>query len=168
LTHRWRSYYSLPSTVTRLMSLQCLCWPATYATLRILGARRPLLAWVVIGVTTGWSRTVQMFVTSNVVEENTITTNTAANSTFGSASTTPAGHGHGIPLPSRGRSPIEQSGPPPPGCSDWEAFLWGRRWDWDKVSRKVTGKVALLFLITTAWLFWVEENGGRRQYLQSG
>lgn len=164
LTHRWRSYYSLPSTITRLMSLQCLCWPATYATLRVLGAKRPLLAWVVIGVTTGWSRAVQMFVTSNVVEDATVT-NTAVTSTFGSASTTPAGHSHDLPLPVK-RPPLsDRTGPPPADCSDWEAFLWGRRWDWDKVSRKVINKVALLLLITTAWLFWVEENGGKERYI---
>ncbi|ORY26251.1 N-glycosylation protein-domain-containing protein [Naematelia encephala] len=69
LTHRWRSYYSLPSTLTRLLSLQCLCWPATYLTLRFLGAERPLLAWTVIGVTTGGSRAIQMWVTSNVDSE---------------------------------------------------------------------------------------------------
>ncbi|KAK4684373.1 hypothetical protein P7C73_g5804, partial [Tremellales sp. Uapishka_1] len=67
LTYRWRSYYSLPSTFTRLVSLQCLCWPMTYLTLITLGPHRPLLSWVVIGVTTGWSRTIQMWVTSNVV-----------------------------------------------------------------------------------------------------
>ena len=131
LTYRWRSYYSLPSTLTRLLSLQCLCWPATYLTLVFLGAQRPLLAWIVIGVTTGWSRTVQMWVTSNVIPVD-------------NAETTP-----------RAKSPPL----PPHEMVWWDRFTWGRRWDWDAIAREVGWRVGALFLITTAWLFWRIDQG---------
>lgn len=137
LTSRWRSYYSLPSTVTRLVSLQCLCWPATYITLWFLGASRPLLAWVVIGVTTGWSRTVQMWVTSNVVDDG----------------------GDITPGPYRRVSPPPGPPPPPPKhVTGWRVFTYGRRWDWDAVAREVGWKIGGLLLITTAWLFWRMEG----------
>ncbi|ORX39101.1 N-glycosylation protein-domain-containing protein [Kockovaella imperatae] len=130
LTHRWRSYYPLLSTLLRLLSLQCLCWPATYLTLWVLGARRPLLAWVVIGVTTGWSRTIQMWVTSNVM----------------TGETTPK---------TKPRSPNL-----PPEDLDWiERFTWDRKWDWDAVAREVGWKIGGLLLITAAWLFWGFETG---------
>ncbi|BEJ15735.1 hypothetical protein CspHIS471_0503400 [Cutaneotrichosporon sp. HIS471] len=132
LTHRWRSYYSLPSTVTRLVSLQCLCWPATYTTLWVLGPRRPLLAWVVIGVTTGWSRTVQIWVTSNVVVDDD----------------------GGDVTPGPRRSPPLRPPPPPSHVTGWRKFTYGRRWDWDAVAREVGWKVGALLLVTCAWLFW--------------
>jgi hypothetical protein len=133
LAHRWRSYYSLPSTLTRLLSLQCLCWPATYLTLRFLGAERPLLAWIVIGVTTGWSRTIQMWVTSNVIVAGR-----------GAVDTTP-----------RARSPPL----PPAGAGWWESFTFGRRWDWSDIAREVGWKVGTLLLLTCAWMFWKLETG---------
>ncbi|KLT45371.1 hypothetical protein CC85DRAFT_299827 [Cutaneotrichosporon oleaginosum] len=132
LTHRWRSYYSLPSTVTRLVSLQCLCWPATYTTLWVLGPTRPLLAWVVIGVTTGWSRTVQMWVTSNVTVDDD----------------------GGDVTPGPRRSPPLRPPPPPSHVTGWRKFTYGRRWDWDAVAREVGWKVGGLLLVTCAWLFW--------------
>ncbi|WVO15323.1 hypothetical protein L204_102979 [Cryptococcus depauperatus] len=152
LTHRWINYYSLPSTITRLASLQCLCWPATYLTLWVLGAKsaRPLLAWVVIGVTTGWSRTVQMWVTSNVVLSGVsplVSTNTLGINI--NPSDSPAVQRRNSLLP----------GPPPDHLSAWEKFTWGRRWDWDAVAREVGWPVGCLLLITSAWLFWGIECG---------
>ncbi|GMK55643.1 hypothetical protein CspeluHIS016_0206990 [Cutaneotrichosporon spelunceum] len=132
LTHRWRSYYSLPSTVTRLISLQCLCWPATYATLWVLGPRRPLLAWVVIGVTTGGSRAVQMWVTSNVAVDDD----------------------GGDVTPGPRRSPPLRPPPPPSHVTGWRNLTYGRKWDWDAVAREVGWKVGALLLVTCAWLFW--------------
>ncbi|WWC73149.1 uncharacterized protein I206_107115 [Kwoniella pini CBS 10737] len=150
LTHRWRSYYSLPSTITRLVSLQCLCWPATYLTLWFLGAKRLLLCWVVIGVTTGWSRTIQMWVTSNVIPSNTIKEQDKNNlDNGGGGDTTP------------NLKNINLIGPPeiPDGLSTWESFKWGRKWDWDKIAREVIWKIGFLLLVTCAWLFWGIEKG---------
>ncbi|KAK8843358.1 hypothetical protein IAR55_007015 [Kwoniella newhampshirensis] len=162
LTHRWRSYYPLPSTITRLVSLQCLCWPATYLTLWFLGAERPLLAWVVIGVTTGWSRTVQMWVTSNVVPaSSTFETSGAggAGPNSGGGDLTPNG---GNSNGGRRSSAVKvNAGPPitPEGLTPWEQFTYGRKWDWDDIAREVGWKVGGLLLITTAWLFWGIERG---------
>jgi len=143
LTHRWRNYYSLPSTVTRLVSLQCLCWPATYLTLSILGSRRPLLAWVVIGVTTGWSRTVQMWVTSNVIID----------SPHGGSDP-----GDVTPGPFARVSPPPGARPMPRHVRGWRVFTHNRRWSWDLVARKVGWKVGAMLLVTCAWLFWRLEN----------
>ncbi|OCF35520.1 hypothetical protein I316_02572 [Kwoniella heveanensis BCC8398] len=179
LTHRWRSYYSLPSTLTRLLSLQCLCWPATYLTLWFLGAERILLCWVVIGVTTGWSRTVQMWVTSNVVVPVDYRNRSSAsnayddgashdlNEDYDSQAGTPSGFGAGAgagagagDLTPNLRT-IHMKGPPevPEGLGFWETFKWGRKWDWDNVAREVGWKVGALLLITNAWLFWGIEEG---------
>ncbi|WWD21125.1 hypothetical protein CI109_105606 [Kwoniella shandongensis] len=165
LTHRWRSYYPLPSTITRLVSLQCLCWPATYLTLWFLGAERPLLAWIVIGVTTGWSRTVQMWVTSNVVPSSTSTStfesggSGTGGTVGGGGDTTPNGGGGN----SRKTSNVNvgTTGPPitPEGLTAWEEFTYGRKWDWDAIAREVGWKVGSLLLVTTAWLFWGIESG---------
>ncbi|WVR09104.1 hypothetical protein IAU60_006166 [Kwoniella sp. DSM 27419] len=173
LTHRWRSYYSLPSTITRLVSLQCLCWPATYLTLLFLGAERLLLCWVVIGVTTGWSRTIQMWVTSNVIPADTLGGPTdqgrhdsqalASSSTQSSSTLDATSAGDLTPnLRRRGsKAPALGVGPPeiPEGLTTWEAFKWGRKWDWDNVAREVGWKVGGLLLVTTAWLFWGIEEG---------
>lgn len=157
LTHRWLSYYSLPSTITRLASLQCLCWPATYLTLWVLGARnaRPLLAWVVIGVTTGWSRTVQMWVTSNVVPADLVSPVVSTNLVVTSTLTNPN------VMAARGGSKQTTMllGPPPEHLRQWEKFVWGRKWDWDAVASEVGWKVGGLLLVTTAWLFWGIECG---------
>lgn len=69
LLTRWRHYYPLPSTLIRLVALQGICWPATFYTLRFLqydGIERPLVCWSVIGTTTCITRSIQMWVTSNI------------------------------------------------------------------------------------------------------
>ncbi|OXM78089.1 hypothetical protein C364_04024 [Cryptococcus neoformans Bt63] len=157
LTHRWLSYYSLPSTITRLASLQCLCWPATYLTLWVLGARnaRPLLAWVVIGVTTGWSRTVQMWVTSNVIPADLVSPVVATNHVV-----TPTPRNPDVVAVRQGSKQTTMLlGPPPDHLCQWEKFVWGRKWDWDAVASEVGWKVGGLLLVTTAWLFWGIECG---------
>ncbi|KAH6904905.1 hypothetical protein BKA70DRAFT_1226118 [Coprinopsis sp. MPI-PUGE-AT-0042] len=45
-----------------------ICWPATHLTLSIAGGvRRPVIAWAIIGTTTAISRSVQIWVTSNII-----------------------------------------------------------------------------------------------------
>ncbi|GJE95963.1 N-glycosylation protein-domain-containing protein [Phanerochaete sordida] len=69
LFKRWRVYYSPLPTLIRLFALQAICWPATHLTLTLLGHEvRPLICWAAIGTTTCCSRSVQMWVTSNIVE----------------------------------------------------------------------------------------------------
>ncbi|KAL4263344.1 hypothetical protein AB1N83_007005 [Pleurotus pulmonarius] len=73
LLTRWRIYYTPLSTLVRLLGLQAICWPATNWTLRIFdggmfegAARRPVIVWAIIGTTTCVSRSVQIWVTSNL------------------------------------------------------------------------------------------------------
>ncbi|CAG7850631.1 SubName: Full=Related to Myp1 protein {ECO:0000313/EMBL:CCA68344.1} [Serendipita indica DSM 11827] len=69
LLNRWRHYYPIASTLIRLLALQAICWPATFYTLRFLqydGVERPLACWAVIGTTTCITRSIQLWVTSNI------------------------------------------------------------------------------------------------------
>jgi len=68
LLRRWRVYYSPLPTLIRLLALQAICWPATQVTLTVLDARkRPAICWAVIATTTCCSRSIQLWVTSNIV-----------------------------------------------------------------------------------------------------
>ncbi|KAI0660268.1 N-glycosylation protein-domain-containing protein [Cubamyces menziesii] len=68
LLKRWKVYYSPFATLIRLLALQAICWPATHLTLTVLDHyARPLICWAVIGTTTCCSRSVQLWVTSNIV-----------------------------------------------------------------------------------------------------
>ncbi|RXW19022.1 hypothetical protein EST38_g6826 [Candolleomyces aberdarensis] len=70
LLARWKVYYTPSSTLVRLLALQGICWPATQLTLTVVGGgRRPAAAWAVIGTCTAVSRSVQIWVTSNIVRE---------------------------------------------------------------------------------------------------
>jgi len=67
LLTRWRLYYPPLSTLVRLLALQGICWPATHLTLTILEhEKRPVITWAVIATTTSMSRSVQIWVTSNL------------------------------------------------------------------------------------------------------
>ncbi|KAI5891543.1 uncharacterized protein SCHCODRAFT_02544956 [Schizophyllum commune H4-8] len=67
LLTRWRIYYAPLSTLIRLLALQSICWPATHFTLVILEhEKRPVITWAVIATTTCCSRSVQLWVTSNL------------------------------------------------------------------------------------------------------
>ncbi|TDL20450.1 hypothetical protein BD410DRAFT_725693 [Rickenella mellea] len=67
LLTRWQAYYPPLSTLIRLLALQAICWPATHLTLSVLNhLKRPVACWVVIGSTTCVSRSVQLWVTSNL------------------------------------------------------------------------------------------------------
>lgn len=174
LVHRWRSYYSTWATITRLYSVQCICYPATYATLRVLGASRPLLAWTVIGVTTGWSRCVQMWVTSNVSPESGTSDRDRERERergdvtprSGKRNLSSASLSSMALAPALGSSTSVRDGSTPTGLlvrpddlSYFQSFTWGRRWDWDAVAREVGWKVGGLLLLTCAWLFWGIEVG---------
>ncbi|KAL1755586.1 hypothetical protein FB107DRAFT_290794 [Schizophyllum commune] len=67
LLTRWRIYYAPLSTLVRLLALQSICWPATHFTLVVLEhEKRPVITWAVIATTTCCSRSVQLWVTSNL------------------------------------------------------------------------------------------------------
>ncbi|KAF8872625.1 N-glycosylation protein-domain-containing protein [Infundibulicybe gibba] len=67
LLTRWRVYYPPLPTLIRLLALQAICWPATHLTLTLLQhEKRPAAVWAAIGTTTSVSRSVQIWVTSNL------------------------------------------------------------------------------------------------------
>lgn len=67
LLTRWQAYYSPLPTLVRLLALQAICWPATHLTLTVLNHRkRPLVCWALIASTTCFSRSIQLWVTSNL------------------------------------------------------------------------------------------------------
>lgn len=68
LLTRWKVYYATLSTLIRLVALQAICWPATHFTLLLFNhSRRPVVCWAIIGTTTCFSRSVQLWVTSNIL-----------------------------------------------------------------------------------------------------
>ncbi|EIW52729.1 uncharacterized protein TRAVEDRAFT_134876 [Trametes versicolor FP-101664 SS1] len=68
LLKRWKVYYSPFAALIRLLALQAICWPATHLTLTLLDHEvRPLICWAAIGTTTCCSRSIQLWVTSNIV-----------------------------------------------------------------------------------------------------
>lgn len=69
LSQRWLLHYALAPTLLRLVSLQSLCWPCTFLTLRYIGSIDILLGWIVVATTTACSRSVQIWVTSNVPDQ---------------------------------------------------------------------------------------------------
>ncbi|KAF8627952.1 hypothetical protein AX15_004164 [Amanita polypyramis BW_CC] len=67
LLTRWRLYYPPLSTLIRLLALQGICWPATQLTLSLFEhEKRPVVVWALIGTTTCTSRSIQIWVTSNL------------------------------------------------------------------------------------------------------
>lgn len=168
LTRRWRVYYDLPATITRLLSIQCICWPLTGLTLWVLGHERTLFAWVVIGVTTAASRSVQMYVTSNI-PGSVIERRRAEPKRQGSGE---ASGGDETDTPKRSRAHLvsvtsmqgEDAGigagsNGKEGEKGWVESKRGREWRWDAVAEEVGWKAGLLLLLTCAWLFWGIEMG---------
>lgn len=67
LLTRWKTYYPPLPTLIRLLALQAICWPATEYTLVLFDhERRPVICWAIIGSTTCVSRSIQIWVTSNL------------------------------------------------------------------------------------------------------
>lgn len=154
--------------LVRLLALQALCWPATYITLSFLGPSQPLFAWAVIGVSTGITYAVIMWLASNVLPDDrhsrsrsrsrTPTKTRRGSTSNGNHPSTPPPS----PPPARKRSVFPEWGEallisppvPPAHLSWWEKLNYKRRWDWDAVAREVGWKVGALLLVTAAWVFW--------------
>ncbi|KAH8829260.1 N-glycosylation protein-domain-containing protein [Flagelloscypha sp. PMI_526] len=123
LFRRWYLYYSPTSTLIRLVALQGICWPATQFTLLVLdGASRPVTAWAIIGTTTCISRSVQIWVTSNLWWSKTSPSGTQPGSEGG-----------------YWRRVV--------GGGTWG----GRRWDWEEVGKKCMFPAGCLYFLM-AWI----------------
>lgn len=158
--------------------MQALCWPATYVTLSYLGPSQPLFAWAVIGVSTGITYAVIMWLASNVLpdpedDRRSRSGTRIPGETDGDGDRTPPAGGYGSTRPRSSSTPsstrtrvrpsvfpewgeaILISPPVPPAdLSWWDRLNYKRRWDWDSVAREVGWKVGGLLLLTSAWVFW--------------
>jgi hypothetical protein len=148
LLHRWRAYYAPLSTLIRLLALQAICWPATHFTLDILGGLgfnvdvafstlnildstllrwttiRPDVCWAVIGTTTCISRSIQIWVTSNLLPSDTGTRASA--------------------IPDHLRPHVKLKG-------EETRKLVGRRWDWGIVAKVCMLPAGCLYFVM-AWI----------------
>ncbi|KAF7305508.1 hypothetical protein HMN09_00803700 [Mycena chlorophos] len=137
LLTRWRVYYPPLATLIRLLALQAICWPATHLSLTLLDhTRRPVAVWAAIGTTTCMSRSVQIWVTSNLWWEP--------------------------PRPRREKPPSSASSSVPPKpkhalrLGGWRRFggKWGgRRWDWREVGIHCMLPAGCLYFV----MAWAEQ-----------
>ncbi|KIJ31466.1 hypothetical protein M422DRAFT_185957 [Sphaerobolus stellatus SS14] len=115
---RWKAYYPPLATHIRLLALQAICWPATQYTLVLFNhAKRPVICWAIIGSTTSISRSVQIWVTSNL--------------NFWTR--------EGSGLRGRGASDAGRGGAPIVGGQ--------RRWDWTEVGVKCALPMGIMYFI---------------------
>ena len=122
LLTRWRLYYPPLSSLIRLLALQGICWPATQITLAVFEHdRRPVVAWALIGTTTCASRSVQIWVTSNLWWDG-------------------AGEGDRDGAEDKGRGYWRR----------WGGKWGGRRWDWKEVSIKCVLPAGVMYFVM-AW-----------------
>ncbi|KAJ3970419.1 N-glycosylation protein-domain-containing protein [Lentinula raphanica] len=135
LLARWRVYYPPLATLIRLISLQAICWPATHFTLSLLEhEKRPVIVWAVIGTTTCASRSVQIWVTSNLWWE--------------APSGGPAGAAAGVKHGNGGLRENEID------WQRWKGGKWGgRRWDWRDVVKKCMLPAGVVYCI----MAWAEQ-----------
>ena len=162
LLTRWQTYYPPLATLIRLLALQGICWPATHVTLTVLDhAKRPVVCWCVVGTTTCFSRSVQIWVTSNISvdlsgeEGGEGGKGTSPGQSGGSTSSHPANARPGLGTPTflaytllnrhRIHRPLTQRKP---------RFKWAsteRRWDWKDVSLKCVLPAGILYFVM-AWV----------------
>ncbi|KAF7329081.1 hypothetical protein MKEN_00168600 [Mycena kentingensis (nom. inval.)] len=131
LLTRWRVYYPPLATLIRLLALQAICWPATHLSLTLLDhTRRPAAVWAAIGTTTCMSRSIQIWVTSNLWWE-----------------------------PRQKPSPAKQvpgNGNTHSNGGGWRRFggRWGgRRWDWREVGIQCMLPAGVLYFV----MAWAEQ-----------
>lgn len=150
LTHRWLLYYSLAPTLLRLVSLQSICWPSTFITLRYLGNIDILFAWIVVATTTACSRSVQIWVTSNVPEISARTLKPAAIA-FASGSKGDLGLRVGKDgVDPRNRESFDKNRKKSRQAA--HMLLKERYWDWNHIIGSVWIRVGILYIVTTAYL----------------
>lgn len=161
LLTRWRLYYPPLSTLVRLLALQGICWPATHLTLTVLGHEvRPVVTWAVIGTTTCCSRSIQIWVTSNLWWErrgagddanpSVSLTDTASSLTSTMADASSAS--------TVSHTPLHKPPAPAPRQTYWKRWggggKWGgRRWDWREVGVKCALPAGVVYFI----MAWAEQ-----------
>jgi hypothetical protein len=128
-------YYPPLPTLIRLLALQAICWPATHLTLTIFEhEKRPVIVWAIVGSTTCMSRSVQIWVTSNLWWE----TSPGAGGIGGQQGGPDVGTGEGE----------EKKGG---YWKRWGGGKWGRRrWDWTEVGIKCVLPAGVVYCVM-AW-----------------
>lgn len=149
LTHRWLLYYSLAPTLLRLVSLQSICWPSTFITLKYFGDFDILFAWIVVATTTACSRSVQIWVTSNVPEVSGRTLKPAALA-LATGSKGEASSRASKDMIDRSREAFDKNRKK----SRQAVHVWMREryWDWNQIMGAVWIRVGILYIVTTAYL----------------
>ncbi|KAJ7027470.1 N-glycosylation protein-domain-containing protein, partial [Mycena alexandri] len=141
LLTRWRVYYPPLPTLIRLLALQAICWPATHLSLTLLNhAVRPAAVWAAIGSTTCASRSVQIWVTSNLWWEPRDTVGGGGGVGPGNGNGNGAANAHGGKMLGGG----------------WRRFggRWGgRRWDWREVAVQCMLPAGVLYFV----MAWAEQ-----------
>ncbi|KAK7039455.1 N-glycosylation protein-domain-containing protein [Favolaschia claudopus] len=152
---RWRVYYPPLATLIRLLALQAICWSATQFTLKFLDhTQRPAATWAAIGTTTCMSRSVQIWVTSNLWWDS--------REPAPSASSSNLNHVNNSNTPSPGPTPPNSKHAAVKG--GWRRFggRWGgRRWDWREVAVQCMLPAGVLYFI----MAWAEQL--RREWSDS-
>jgi N-glycosylation protein len=140
LLTRWRLYYPPLPTLIRLIALQAICWPATHFTLSILEHhKRPVIVWAVVGTTTSVSRSVQIWVTSNLWWEKRGVGGVGVSDGEGSSSISSV---NGAAQEEEHKIGYWRR---------WGGGKWGgRRWDWKEVGIKCVLPAGVVYVIM-AW-----------------
>lgn len=139
LLTRWRLYYPPLPTLIRLLALQGICWPATKLTLTVLEhEKRPVITWAVIGTTTCVSKSLQIWVTSNLWWEPRR-----------------GDSGSGAGNVGRDRGGERDGGHAGEGYwKRWGGGKWGgRRWDWKEVGVKCMLPAGIVYFV----MAWAEQ-----------
>ncbi|KAH9475334.1 hypothetical protein JR316_0012445 [Psilocybe cubensis] len=158
LLTRWRLYYPPLSTLVRLLALQGICWPATHLTLTMLGHEvRPIVTWAAIGTTTCCSRSIQIWVTSNLWwERRGAGEDSNASVPLGDTATSTMADGSSASTVSH--TPLHKPPAPAPRQTYWKRWggggKWGgRRWDWREVGVKCALPAGVVYFI----MAWAEQ-----------
>lgn len=159
LAHRWLLYYSYWPACVRLVSLQAICWPSTAFTVRYLGKYDILMAWVVVGTTTACSRSIQIWVTSNVpdIGRRKLPNLRAGNQGLKSGGLNGDANARTTEDDSKRKGIIRNTSWQ---SSKEEAQIWMRQkvWDWNEVGRLVGVKLILLYFLTSWYLLWMRHE----------
>ncbi|KAF9448147.1 hypothetical protein P691DRAFT_670053 [Macrolepiota fuliginosa MF-IS2] len=153
LLTRWRHYYAPLSTLVRLLALQGICWPATHLTVNILEvAKRPAVVWAVIGTTTCMSRSIQIWVVSNLPTNSASSQGLSGGAADARERERRRGlEGEGGKGGTRGYGYIY--------WKKWNKWRRRRRWDWREMSIKCVLPAGVLYFVM-AWASEIRQELG--------
>ncbi|KAF9267137.1 hypothetical protein L218DRAFT_856276 [Marasmius fiardii PR-910] len=141
LLTRWRVYYPPLPTLIRLLALQAICWPATQFTMQLFDVtKRPATTWAIVATTTCMSRSVQIWVTSNLWWDT------------GSDSRPVSRKGSSANISVQADKKTDGEGFGDNHGPKWRGGRWGgRRWDWNEVVWKCMLPAGVVYCVM-AWV----------------